>query len=108
MWFILITLIFNPLTYDLAPIEKREQKVKYKSLIKKIGYDIAFFFQWFGNLVTMRWWNDLWLNEGFANFVQDEFGADHVLDGWNMVITPLHCTIREVLIDWSCSYRMDA
>jgi len=39
--------------------------------------------QWFGNLVTMRWWNDLWLNESFASMI--EYTALDTLEPkWNV------------------------
>jgi len=36
--------------------------------------------QWFGNLVTMDWWSELWLNEGFATWV-GWLAIDHLYPG---------------------------
>lgn len=39
--------------------------------------------QWFGNLVTMEWWTHLWLNEGYASFMQ-YLSIDHLYPEYNI------------------------
>lgn len=46
-----------------------------------IGHELAH--QWFGNLVTMDWWTHLWLNEGFASYIE-YLAVDHIFPKWQI------------------------
>jgi cytosol alanyl aminopeptidase len=55
------TLLSNP-----APFDER-------GLVSVIGHETAH--QWFGDLVTATWWDDIWLNESFATWIEDKILA---------------------------------
>ncbi|KAH9512989.1 hypothetical protein Btru_035539 [Bulinus truncatus] len=54
--------------------------------------------QWFGNIVTMDWWNDLWLNEGFASYMA-YLGVDGKETNWNILNRFLDLNLFPVLME---------
>ncbi|XP_028994823.1 glutamyl aminopeptidase [Betta splendens] len=54
--------------------------------------------QWFGNIVTMDWWDDLWLNEGFASFFE-YIGVEAAEPSWGMRDIMLISDVLPVMVD---------
>ena len=52
--------------------------------------------QWFGNLVTMQWWDDLWLNESFATFMSYK-AVHNAFPQWDLPLQYFEDTIADAL-----------
>lgn len=63
-------------------VDPRNTSVPTKQYVAMVvAHELAH--QWFGNLVTMRWWTDLWLNEGFASWIE-YMAVDKIFPQWQM------------------------
>lgn len=73
----LVTYRSNALLFD----EKTSNSSFRKQVCYVIAHEMAH--MWFGDLVTMKWWDELWLNEGFATYV-GYLAVDYLKPEWNI------------------------
>ncbi|XP_045084340.1 aminopeptidase M1-C-like isoform X3 [Aegilops tauschii subsp. strangulata] len=69
---------------------------KLQEIAVLVAHELAH--QWCGNLVTMEWWNHLWLNEGFATWMSYQ-AVDSFFQKWNILLDFLENTMSTLKLD---------
>ncbi len=77
-------------------VNENTSGITKKRVASVIAHEIAH--QWFGDLVTMKWWNDLWLNESFATFMMYKV-VDRYYPQWNIIGEMLQSRASGALTD---------
>ncbi|XP_055901791.1 uncharacterized protein LOC129938333 [Eupeodes corollae] len=86
----LVTFRETSLLYD----KETSSTVNKQRVASVVAHELAH--MWFGNLVTMMWWNDLWLNEGFASYIENK-GVNSIFPEWKMDDQFIIATVHGVL-----------
>ncbi len=73
-----------------------------KAIGTVLAHEIAH--HWFGNLVTMDWWNDLWLNEGFASWMETK-PFKTLRPEWRVELDQVRTSLRAMDVDRLASTR---
>ncbi|XP_030386994.1 aminopeptidase N [Scaptodrosophila lebanonensis] len=84
----LVTFQDKAFLYD----ERNTSTAAMESTAKTIAHEYAH--QWFGNLVTMKWWDNLWLKEGFSTYFA-YLGIDHEQPDWNFSLRQIRQTLGQ-------------
>ncbi len=82
--------------------KERSAPMEQMQVVSTIAHETAH--MWFGDLVTMRWWNGIWLNEAFATFMQ-ELATDALHPEWDVWTTFGHGRTHALEVDGLASTR---
>jgi aminopeptidase N len=87
--------IFYRETLLLADPTSASVKLR-KDIANVLAHEIAH--QWFGNLVTMQWWDDIWLNEGFATWMASK-PIKALKPEWNVELDDVQANQKAMTLD---------
>jgi aminopeptidase N len=76
--------------------EKQTSVDLKKTIAEVIAHEMAH--QWFGDLVTMKWWDDVWLNEGFATWMESK-PVQAIKPEWNAKLDDVSGTSGTMNVD---------